>query len=248
MFLHMNDQLTSISVVRDFDLFNTCIRDNNFFANTHHVVIDNRSDNQGIPARYNTFLEQFDYSRPSWLIFVHEDFELLEDIRPKLSSLDKHALYGPIGCSRRSLFGIGKQVFNGQIDECERNNPAHRWKIGRPISRPTRTETFDCCCMIAHSSLVQKHCLRFDENLKFDLYVEDFCANASTRYGINSLAIPIQALHHSGSKPTQRLTRHLPYLAKKYPRNCFTATCTYFGTMPPMMRLQMFLMGRKPNA
>ncbi len=155
-----------------------------------------------------------------------------------LEQVPTDALYGPIGCARKGIFPLRHQVFLGQLTERNRDGTGEPWQVGRKVKPMTQVETFDCCCLIVHSSLVQKHNLRFDEELAFDLYVEDFCAIAKVKHNIPSHILPFKAIHHSGSHPTERLYRHLPYLAKKYPHNCFCASCTYFGTPPWSMQLQ----------
>lgn len=233
-----------ISVVRDFPLYRRCVEDNPNLQDVEKVCLDNREGNEPVPVRYNAFLDGYDHSRPAWLVFCHEDFEIAEPVRPLLNGLDRETLHGPIGCSRQSFLGLGRQIYSGCIEECDRGDESHRWMVGRRVPKGTEVETFDCCCLIVHSDLVKRFSLRFDEALAFDLYVEDFCAMSKVRHGIASNVLPLSAIHHSGSVPTERLTRHLPYLRRKYPRNCFAATCTYFGTMPFVMRVQRKLMGR----
>lgn len=190
----------------------------------------NTVNNYPIPKRYNEFLDGYDYNKPSWFVFCHEDFEFQESIEPLLQELPADALYGPIGCTRKGIFPFRHQVFLGQLTEQNRDGTGKPWQVGQPVPVLTPVETFDCCCLIVHSTLIEKHHLRFDEELAFDLYVEDFCAMAKVKHGIQSRILPFKATHHSGSKPTERLYRHLPYLATKYPDRDFCASCTYFGT------------------
>ena len=226
----MIEQIIILSVVRNSCMFNMCIRDNPYLSGLFTTAINNLPQNKGIPTRYNEFLNTYDFARPSWIVFCHEDFEIQEPINPILENLSPDALYGPIGCSRKGLFPFRHQCFLGQIKEQKRDGTGNPWIVGHKEKPLTLVETFDCCCLIAHSSLIQKHNLRFDEELAFDLYVEDFCAMAKTKYGIDSRLLPFKATHHSGSNPTERLYRHLPYLKQKYPNNYFCASCTYFGT------------------
>ena len=236
--------VTAVSVVRDFSLYRRCLRENPKCGNMEFIALDNTAINEPIPVRYNRFLNDLDDLGDSWLVFCHEDFEPQESLEKKIEelALDEHALYGPIGCRRKEFAGFGMQVYCGEIDECKREDASEPWKVGRPIAAPVEVETFDCCCLLVHSSLIRQHGLRFDEELQFDLYVEDFCAAARLHHGIKSFAIPFKACHHSGSAPTERLYRHLPYLKQKYPHDCFTATCTYFGTPSWQKRLQDFML------
>ena len=134
------------------------------------------------------------------------------------------------------------------MTEKKRSGDGDVWCPGQAVDSPVEVETFDCCCLIVHSSLVKKHKLRFDENLAFDLYVEDFCATARVKHGIRSFVQPVKCCHHSGSRPTERLYRHLPYLKEKYPQNCFAGSCVYFGTPTWRKRLQDLLRAfRRPD-
>ena len=237
----MNPIITLFSVVRDIELYNACIRGNVFCRGADLQFIDNNAENKAIPKRYNDFINSFDFSKPAWMIFCHEDFEFREPLAPLLENLPRDALYGPIGCARKGVFPFRHQVFLGQIEEMNRDGSGKPWTVGRHVAPLMKTETFDCCCLIVHSSLIKKYNLRFDEELPFDLYVEDFCATAKVKHGIRSRILPFKATHHSGSKASDRLYRHLPYLREKYPRNCFCASCTYFGTPSPSMRFERWL-------
>ena len=227
-----------ISVVRDFDLYNRVIANNPNLGDAQKIAFDNRAENRPIPARYNEFLDGYDYSKPAWFVFCHEDFEPLESLEPLLEGLSPVSVYGTIGCKPFWLLGLGVHVNLGIMMECRWDGAGSPWVCGKSWGckwRP-RVDTVDCCCLIVHSSLVEKFHLRFDENLSFNLYVEDFCAMARVKHGVRCRVLPFRSLHHSGSPTTGRLYRHLPYLAKKYPRNCFCGTCAYFGAMPSLMR------------
>lgn len=225
-----------ISAIRDFSLYDKLFGRLRDEPGVCLHSIDNRTDNQPIPKRYNDFLDGYDYAKPGWFVFCHEDFEIREPLDPLLEGLPTDALYGAIGCARRGPFPFRHQAFLGQITECNRDGSGNPWTVGRSVPPMTEVETFDCCCLIVHSSLVERLHLRFDEELAFDLYVEDFCATARIRHGIVSRILPFQATHHSGSSPTERLYRHLPYLKSKYPTRDFCASCTYFGTPDPLTK------------
>ena len=227
-----------ISVVRDFNMFDKCIRNNLNCSGMSFHIYDNRKENKPIPICYNNFLEQYDYSNDSWFVFCHEDFELQENISVFINGLDKKSLHGVVGGRRKGLCGFGMQVIYGNMMEKNRDGSGEAWFPGRFVSKPVVVEAFDCCCLMVHSSLVEKYNLRFDENLYFDFYVEDFCAMAKVKSSILSYVLPVKCCHHSGSKATERLYRHLPYLAQKYKKNCFVGTLTYFGTPNWQKRLQ----------
>lgn len=231
-----------ISVVRDLEMYARCISGNAFTANLERRLTDNRTKNEPIPVCYNRVLEGLDQRFEGWLIFCHEDFEFQEDISERLGDFDRLALHGVVGSARRGFAGFGRQVIYGNMTERSRAGGTAEWRPGTLVEKAVEVETFDCCCIIVHSSLVRKHGLRFDENLSFDLYVEDFCAAAKVKHKIASSVQPVKCCHHSGSRPTARLYRHLPYLKSKYPRNCFVGSCVYFGTPPWQKRLQNWLL------
>lgn len=239
-----DDRLVVVSVVRQLDMHRKFFRTNQAFVGAEHVMIDNRKDNLPIPMRYNAFLGGFDYSRPAWILFAHEDFEVGESFISKLAGSDRDSLWGVIGGRRRSLFGFGISGHYGSIIDADRSHPGRYDRVGKAVRKGFPVETFDCCALIVHSSLVQRYGLRFDPKLEFDLYVEDFCAMAKVKHGIVSRILPFKATHHSLSVPQKRYYDLLPYLRQKYPHNCFTGTCSYIGTMTPMMRFQRWLMGR----
>ena len=229
---------TFISVVRDFDMYEKFMRSNTNCAEASFIAFDNRGNNVAIPVRYNSFLDSYNYSNESWFVFCHEDFEFLENLVPILCQLNKERLYGVVGGRRVGFAGFGMQVVYGNMSERNRNGGDEEWLPGRKIKSSVKVEALDCCCLMVHSSLVNKYNLRFDESLSYDFYVEDFCAMAKIGYGICSYVYPINSCHHSGSKPSDRYFRHLPYLAKKYPNNCFIGTISYFGTPRWQKRFQ----------
>lgn len=233
----MNDAYI-VSAVRDFHMYNRYIAQNRNCSGTSIVMFDNREKNEPIPVRYNDFLDSFDYSKQAWFIFCHEDFELEEPILDIVTNLPKEHLYGPVGSARIGFAGFGIQRTYGNISCINRDGSGERWYPGIFVKEPKCVETFDCCCVIVHSSLVKKHALRFDPKLEFDMYVEDFCAAAKVAADINSYVIPMSSCHHSSSAATERLTRHLPYLASKYRRNCFVGPLVYFGTPHWQKRIQ----------
>lgn len=227
-----------VTCVRDYNMYGKFIKNNPMCRSFELLDICNLKDNRPIPLRYNSVIDGIGGNSDDWLIFCHEDFELLEDITPLVARLDKDCLYGAVGCRRIGLFGFGMQLTLGNIVERNRDGSGGAWRVAKQIKKPEEVETFDCCCIIMHSSLVMKYGLRFDEQLEFDMYVEDFCANAKTKHGVRSFVVPIECCHHSGSRATDRLYRHLPYLREKYPNNNFVGPLTYFGNLNWQKRLQ----------
>ena len=86
-----------ISVVRDFEMYDRLVRNNPFNKGADFSCFDNRQENLGIAARYNQFLNGYDFADEDWLIFCHEDWEVREAWQPLLERLDKNRLYGVAG-------------------------------------------------------------------------------------------------------------------------------------------------------
>lgn len=231
-----DQRLVFITVVRDFDFYDRFFI-NNGNVNVHTLVpIDNRADNLYITTQYNRFLETYDYDNDAWFVFCHEDFELKEDIAPILSSLDKEAIYGPVGCrlyvSKKTLFGERvKSLYLGQI-ECSAKDGSGVFSEGQKISNPERVDTVDCACLIVHSSLVHEEGLRFDESLSFDLYAEDFCIRALREYNIFTYAVQLACRHWSKGVFSERFYKQLIRLNKKYKDASYAGTCAVIGKQP----------------
>lgn len=207
------DKLVFVSVVRNPGLYASCVSSNAFNTGADFVSFDNTGENLGISKRYNSFLDSYDYSEPAWFVFCHEDWELLEDIRPRLEKLPKDSLYGPIGTSTLVTGNRVCSYTRGFCRQCDRNG-------GRPVKcrglfRTGVVDTFDCQCLIVHSSLVERFSLRFDENFTFDLYVEDFCISACERHGILSRILPLDCRHWSYGSISDRFIRQKEYLSSK---------------------------------
>jgi hypothetical protein len=230
-------QICFISVCRDFELYKKFFEDN---SNTNSYVlnqIDNRQENLGIPKRYNQFLDQYNYLQETWFVFCHEDF-LLQDtkLKSKLEHLDKGCFWGPIGSAleykelnfARLKTLMPQRRLLGNILQKDKDG-SNSLSIGKLIDSASEVSTFDCCCLIVHSSLIQKHSLRFDEKLTFDLYVEDFCANGLLEHKIKSFALQIDCEHWSYGNIGPRYLQSLEYLNQKYSGNLFAGSCSFIG-------------------
>lgn len=226
-----------ISAVRDFAIHARCVKDNPFCRGCEIATIDNRERNDGIGVCYNHFLVSRPADEDAWYVFCHEDFEPKEFLADRLDGLDTSCLWGPIGAATRVICGIYHQWrLIGSVEECNKNGSC-RHSIGTSVSLGTPTETFDCQCLIVHSSLIRKHGLRFDENLTFDLYVEDFCIAAHEKAAIPSRILPFAALHWSGGSIQPRYYHQETYLNAKYPTSCYTGTSSWIlGGNPPFFR------------
>ena len=216
--------MTFVSVVRDSQMYDRLVRNNPNNAGAKFVVYDNSVENSTIPSRYNSFIGSFDYSNPDWFVFCHEDFQFLEPLEPLLLGLPRDSIYGVFGAKLR-VPGVGLQ-----IDSCkDGSDMSFR---GVPVKCPTSVDTVDCACLVVHSSLVAQYGLRFDENLTYDLYTEDFGIYAREKFGIDTKVIPVRTHHYSYGSIQPRFYSQLSYLNGKYAdasRTYATATCHAIG-------------------
>lgn len=237
------DDLRVISVVRDFATYERCVRKNPHIPDGSIVMLDNRERNDFVGSCYNRFLDGYDYTRPAWFVFCHEDFEIQDDIVSVLAGADKHSVYGPIGVVTRVRLGLFCQWWlQGLVSECDRTGNGEVL-VGRSVPRDTPVETLDCQCLIVHSSFVQKTGIRFDENLSFDLYVEDFCIQAKENYAAITRILPLKCRHWSHGNVQKRYFEQEAYLKRKWPGVCYTGTSSHIigGGAGMRRRLNAFL-------
>lgn len=219
--------ISIVSVVRDFGIYGKCIgaTKNPFVDGCEVVAIDNRRGNTPVSVCYNRFLDSFDYARPGWLVFCHEDWEVEEDLRSALEGLSEECLWGPVGA--RGAWSPGRPFrrrIMGQIEECRKDGSGLR-SIGSPVRKGTVADSLDCQSLIVHSSLVQKFGLRFDPVFTFDLYVEDFCVGAREKYDIYTRTLPLKCCHWSYGTVGERYNT----LATNFDRK-WNTTRPYSGT------------------
>lgn len=226
-----------VSVVRDFAMYEKCVRGNSCVAGCELVPVDNRDRNEHISSCYNRFLESRPSDEDAWYVFCHEDFQALEPLEPLLADCGRDALWGPIGAATRVRFGIYHQWrLLGSVEEC-RKDGANMRSIGEAVPRGTPVDTFDCQCLIVHSSLVHRLGLRFDEKLSFDLYAEEFCMAAHEKGGIVSRILPFRCRHWSGGAVQPRYYEQETHVNAKYPNVCYTGTSSWIlGGNPPIFR------------
>ena len=199
-----------ISVVLNMGIYDRLVVKNPKLAAYEKYMLDNRVENLGVPTRYNQFLNGYDYTHPAWFVFCHEDFEMKQDLE-FLNKLPHEALYGPIGTRIEGK----KVVLIGRIHHSDKDGSCCE-EVGRRVSGLQEVLTFDCQCVIVHSDLVARHHLRFDENLPYDLYVEDFCIAAAERYGIPSMVVQMDCHHHSHGKLQLRFLEGMIYMMRKW--------------------------------
>ncbi len=227
MMLH-TAKIILVSVVRDFDMYNRCVAHNPNCAGASIYTIDNREKNEFISICYNRFLDQYDFSLDAWIVFCHEDFQLYEMLEPLLEKADKNTLYGPIGVITKRHWGIYYQwKLLGEIETSDKFGE-NVGKVGASVPFGTFVETFDCQCLIVHSSLIKRTGMRFDEQLSYDLYVEDFCMQAKENHNVLSAVLPVKCRHWSYGNAKARYHEQARYLESKWPDVCYTGTSSHF--------------------
>lgn len=193
-------------------MYSRCVADNPFCEGCSKVCFDNSEENVPIGVRYNSFLENC--TEDCWIVFCHEDWQVKQDLAELVGSLNPDYIYGPIGAflktGRRSDFVI----YKGSIREGTKDGRIVR-KIANRVPAG-RVDTLDCQCVIVHSSLIRRTGLRFDAKLRFDMYVEDFCASAFTCFGVQTMVIPIKCVHYSPGVISSGFEESLKYVREKF--------------------------------
>jgi hypothetical protein len=204
---------TIITVIRDFGIYDRLVKNNVFNRGAVFAPFDNTKENKTITNRYNEFLDFYDYSRESWFVFCHEDFELKEDLSARLKTLDKNIIYGPIG----SPLGL-KIIFSPKtLGLIYNSNKDGSGKVLSGALAPfAQAGALDCQCLIVHSGLIAKYKLRFDENLRYDMYVEDFCISAREEYGVGAKILQLKCQHYSWGNITAEFWDSFDYLRAKH--------------------------------
>lgn len=217
-----------VSAVRDRAMYDACIGSNRHLGKCRLEPVENRERNDRIATCYNRALERH-LDDDAWIVFCHEDFQFLEDPVPVLEAADKNAICGPIGGvlamrPHRIFLEIWEGSFRGTVLESEKDGSGTR-SVGVRVPPGTTVDTLDCQCLAVHSSLLRDLALRFDEQLTFDLYAEDFCMAARLSHGIETRIAPFACQHRSRGTIEPRFFVQLAYLVRKYPR------CEAFGAV-----------------
>ena len=235
------DSVVVVTVVRNRDMYERCIETNPFLGHCVLKKIDNSVDNLPIPVRYNEFLESYDLSKDSWFVFCHEDFEFKENPISAICPLDKSLIHGPIGAAAKTYLGlISICQFRGMIKSSDKSGQ-HVENFGRIVTPGILVDTLDCQCMIVHSSLLRKTGIRFDNKLEFDLYIEDFCLQALTRWNIKTAIVPLKCQHWSRSERPARFDEKQKYLTRKYPQRSYAGTVDYVGSPSRLQRINLLI-------
>ncbi|OGI03034.1 MAG: hypothetical protein A2104_01820 [Candidatus Melainabacteria bacterium GWF2_32_7] len=226
----LSNKIQVVSIVNNFDTYNTVIRNNKNINHYSLTIFDNTSKNIGISTRYNSFINSLQPNDDSWIIFCHQDFGFMEDPLSKLCTLDKNFICGAVGAKlKRGLFVRNSKLFTykrffiGEIHQGD--NSSDFRKNGKKLKKPERVETLDCCCIIVHSSLITRFNLRFDENLKFHMYAEDFCIYARKNFGIDTKVVQFECFHLGAGTPNDEYHESVEYVKRKYGLKKIISTC-----------------------
>lgn len=224
--------MTFISVVRDFEMYERLVRRNAFTQGADFLAYDNRQKNEPIAVLYNRFLDAYDYGNEDWFIFCHEDWELKEALVPLLEKLNPDVLYGPVGAILLKTCDGWVREYRGCCHEKSKAGTNERVLIGQHMATGTPVDTFDCQCLIVHSSLIARTRARFDEQLRFDLYVEDFCLSLRLNHNVPSKILQVLCCHWSQVPDLRERTdyfKNLAYLDEKYRDHSFAGVVTLIG-------------------
>ena len=224
-----------VAVVRDHDMYARLVKGNPNNAGGEFVAFDNLAENLSVTARYNSFLESWDYSREAWFVFVHEDYEFLEPVGPLLAKADQKSIYGTCGARSTRPGDDIVWALNSNRDGADLG------LYGRPFCGQPTVLTSDCNCLIVHSTLVREFGLRFDEKLTFDLYAEDFEIAAFERFGIPTKILDVANHHYSFGNIAPRFFVQRRYLMDKYrdaSRVYGTTTKQLIGPIPLVLAVK----------
>jgi len=147
----------------------------------------------------------------------------------KLEKLNKNCIYGAIGVTQHDDFGLRKgykttfTITWGHI--LQGNNDFNFREYGKKFLCKKNVDTLDCCCLMIHSSLIKKYCLRFDENLSFHMYAEDLCYSAKLIHKIQSKVVPMKCFHMGTGNLDEEFFKSSNYLKEKFHIDRIPSTC-----------------------
>jgi hypothetical protein len=190
------------------------------------VRFDNSSDNRPVPVRYNEFIDTMPAREDAWLAFVHNDFQFHEDPARILATAPRDRIYGVVGANLVPAPGNGQAGKAYRMVGCVQCSPkliASGW-CGEPIREMTPAKTLDCCCIIVHSSLVQRYRLRFNPRYEWHFYSEEFSLRAFRDHGIETWVLPLRSGHYGLGATNAAFFECRLALYAEYP-DTFVSTC-----------------------
>lgn len=228
-------KIVFISVVRNKKMYDDLVRNNPYNQGAEFIGYDNTKENIYIPKRYNDFLDSYDYKTPAWFVFCHEDWQTKSNWFYQLKKLDKNSLYGI--CGTKITIRNKKYALKYILGEILGSNKYGNRKLlfGTKVKTGTVVDTFDCMCLIVHSSLIKKYHIRFDENLTWHLYTEEMCIRLKEEFNIPSRILQIQSQHWSHGKANEEFDKSFNYLIEKFKSIKNHYSCTVKNkTIPPI--------------
>jgi hypothetical protein len=147
----------------------------NPFVNKYDIEIQlDKNRDKGLPERYNEFIDR-NLGSDCWLVFIHDDVELLEDIGPKLEGLPKDIIYG--ACGAKKINGKGEIIGRIKVQDPRVNN-GQVFEFGKEVDGYEIVPTFDPLFIMGHAdAFVYRqptkdgyYKARFDENLGYHLF------------------------------------------------------------------------------
>lgn len=122
-----------------------------------------------------------------------------------------------------------RKLTSGLIGEINQgDNNFEFCKSGMRLSHPVTVKTIDCCCIIIHSSLINKYKMKFDEKLKWHLYAEELCINYKKNYNIKTKVIQFDCFHTSNGKLDnlpEDFYQSADYVKNKHSIKLINSTC-----------------------
>lgn len=187
-----------VTVVKDFELYEESIKNNEFTKDCDLVAYDNSREDISITQRYNDFLENHlpKISPRDWIIFCNQGFTFLEDFKEIIKRLEPNAIYGVMGAKTRRKFSWRHFKFLNEIvkvggvftdKDCIPQPHSHK------ELKLKQVDNIDSCCMIINAELLQDFHLTFNEKLPFFFFVEEFCLAALYKYKIKAHVLPLNA-------------------------------------------------------
>lgn len=220
-----------VCVVNNYNIFNKVVKNNENLKNCEIVDYDNTTENIAITKRYNDFIKNYVKADSDfWVAFIHQDFGFQEDLGSFLKKMDKKHIYGAVGATLYKGLFLGKEGFKTSIalilgKILQGHNDFNFTKRGHKVIFPMTVDTVDCCCIMIHSSLINKYDLRFDENLSFHMYAEELCYRAKKDYKIKTKVIQTNCYHLGVGNLNEEFQKSAQYLKEKFKIKRIPSTC-----------------------
>jgi hypothetical protein len=187
-----------VTVVKDFELYESSIKSNEFIKNCNLITYDNSQEDISITQRYNDFLENHlkKISANDWIIFCNQGFSFMEDVKEIIKTLEPNSIYGVMGAKTKRKFSWRRFKFIDEIAKVggvitdEDYIPKKRSKKEQKLKM---VENIDSCCMLINAELLQDFHLNFNEKLPYFFFIEEFCLAALYKYKIKSYVLPLDA-------------------------------------------------------